>query len=154
MSFLSSGDNNAKAQLLTVAQEQTEIIRVADLAKTERAVRDQNTLNLAANTSIAMSTSKQKVVAILKKKDKKINEKQLILKKNDKTDSTLKNAAQNNTYDQVYTEILLGELKNYRKDLIETYKANTNKTDKQTLKEAVETANLLIGYNDQSQTQQ
>ncbi len=143
-SLLGGGDKSQQQKLLTVAQDQTELIRVAQLAKEERSIRDTKTLVFANNTELSLITSKQQVMRMLSKK-KKVNEKLLVLKKDAKTDTALKSAAQNNNFDKVFTDILKKELTAYKADLNVAIEATSNKTDKKQLTASLEGATLLLG---------
>lgn len=142
-SFLGGADKNLQTKLLTIAQEQTEIIRVADLSKNEKTVRDQNTLVFAYNTSISLNTSSQQVTKILSK-NKKVDQKQLALKKDTKTDELLKNAALNNTYDETFKDILKKQLTTYQTNLKDAYSSAKDPADKAVLKNAYDTATILL----------
>lgn len=142
-SFLGSADKNLQDKLLSIAQQQTEIIRVADLSKNEKTIRDQSTLIFAYNTSISLNTSSQQVTKILNK-NKKVDQKQLALKKDTKTDELLKNAALNNTYDETFKDILKKQLTTYQTDLKDTYSDAKDPADKLVLKNAYDAATILL----------
>lgn len=143
LSLVSGGGNGS--QLLSLAQEQTEIIRVADLAANERAVRSSITQNLAANTSLSVSSSKIQTLALIS--GKKPNEKTLALKKNSKTDALLTSAAANNQYDKVFTDTLTTKLKDYQAELKRLYTNTSNPKEKATLESAYNGTVILLGQS-------
>lgn len=145
MVFMSliGGGSDRTASLLDLAQDQTEIIRVADLAKTERSVRQTTTQNLAANTSISLTTSKLEVMEILKSQN--IKEAQLGLKKSAKTDALLASAAANNQYDEVFTTTLTSKLEAYQTKVKTLFGSSKSAKEQQALKNAFESVTILLG---------
>lgn len=144
---LFGGSGNRNAELLNLAQEQTEIIRIANLASSERAVRSTATQNLAANTSITVSTSKTQTLALIS--GKKPGEKTLALKKSTKTDTLLSEAAANNQYDSVFTETITAKLKTYQSDIKKLYTGNKSKKEKAVLESAYNGTVILLGEHTQ-----
>lgn len=138
------GGSGKNQELLTIAQEQVEILRVTELAKNERAVRDSTTQALIANTSLSVQSSHQQVLALLKKSKVKTNDKILALKKNSKTDAALVAAARNNNYDEVFVAELQKLLTQYRNDLKKLY-PTASKTQKPVLEAAFKGTVILLG---------
>ncbi|MDQ5885909.1 MAG: hypothetical protein QG628_306 [Patescibacteria group bacterium] len=147
LSMLTAGSKSNSEQLLTLAKTQTELIRIADLAVKEPSVRNESTRILAVNTSVSVNSTKQQVISMITKSGKKADPKQLALSKNTKTDAKLETALQNNQYDEVVTEELITELKNYRLQLKTSYDAVKSKQDKQVLSDAFKGTTLLLGNN-------
>lgn len=147
LSIVTAGSKSNTEQLLSLAKTQTELIRVADLVVKEPSVRNESTRILAINTSVSVNSTKQQVVSMITKSGKKADPKQLALSKNTKTDASLESALQNNQYDEVATEILTTELKNYRLQLKTSYDAVSSKQDKQILSDAFKGTSLLLGNN-------
>ncbi len=143
MSFLGGGTSNTET-LLSLAQDQTEIVRVADIIAAETSLKSQSTRALAQNTSLSVSSSKQQVVAIITKSGKKVNAKQLGLSKDAKIDESLKTALSTNQYDEVANQILITKLKKYRDTLKTSYDAVSAQSDKQVLSDAFKGTNLLL----------
>lgn len=144
-SLLTAGSKGQTEQLLTLAQEQTELIRVAGLAQSEKAVRSSSTQVLAANTSLALQSSNKEVLALLTKAKVKTDDKILALKKSSKTDLALEEAAQNNQYDDVFTGILRTDLKAYQTHVKQLYSTSTNKAQKEVLDAAYRGTTILLG---------
>lgn len=149
LSLLGGGNKTQNEQLLVLAQEQTEILRITALAKNERSMRTTDAQNLAINTSLAVQSSNQETLALLKKAKVKTNEKVLALKKNAKTDATLTVATKNNNYDEVFTTVITEQLKTYRGDIQKLYKQTSNKNTKAVLETAYKGASILL--NEQAQ---
>lgn len=143
LSIFSGGGSAEK--LLSIAQDQTEIVRIADLGLQERTMRSSVTKNFAANTSLSVSTSLQQVSGLIP--GKKPNDKTLSLKKSTKVDSQLTAAAANNQYDQTFTEILTQKLQAYQSELKVQYNDTTNNKEKAVLKKAYDGTVILLGQN-------
>lgn len=145
--FLSSGKQSNSVALMELAQEQTELIRIADAVSKETAVRSEDTRVLAMNTSLSVNSTKKEVVAIITRSGKKAEPKQLGLLKNGKTDTLLETAKQNNQYDTTALQILQNGLKAYRAKLKTTYELIGNDKDKKVLSDAYKGVGLLLGDN-------
>lgn len=148
-SVLTGGGGTSETQLLEVAQQQTELVRVADQASSK--ARSTNTLNFAANVSLTISTTHQSMSGILTREGIKSNDKRLAFKKNVQTDQLLLNAAQNGQFDETLTKTLQTQLLAYQASLSVVYKGSKNPKDKAILQEAYKGVGILLG--DQSKTQ-
>lgn len=144
MSALSGGSGHS-TQLLTLAQEQTEIIRIADLARNERSIRNETTNNLASSTSLSVNTSLKQTLGLIG--GKAPNPKVLALKKSSKTDALLTEAASNNQYDQVFVGVLQTKLKEYQSDVKKLYVGNKSKKEKAVLESAYNGTVVLLGQS-------
>ena len=133
LSLLSSGSKGYNEKVVGLVQEQTEIIRVAELARKSNTVRDSNTLNLATNASVSMTSSKKELVAILAKNKRVVKDKELKAKANSKTDLTLETASKNNTFDAVFNELFNKMLIKYQTNVKEVYNETKNKANKKAL---------------------
>ena len=149
--FLSllSGGNKRGDLLLGLAQQQAELIRVTDLAKAEPAARSTATQLLAVNTGVSIKSSHVETLALLKTAGVKSAEKKLGLKQNPKTDERLTAAAQDNTYDQVFEEIVKTQLEAYQSTAKTLYQSATSQNEKQLLDEAYTGAALLLGQQEE-----
>lgn len=147
MSVLAGGGKSNSAQLLTLAQTQTELVRVSENIAKEPKLANENTRILALNTSLSVGSTKQQVLGMITKSGKKVKDKELGISKNSKTDSALAAALQNNQYDEVAVKILNTELKSYRLQLKTSYGAVSSNADKQVLSDAFKGAGLLLGAN-------
>lgn len=145
MSFLSSGNKSNSTQLLEIAQQQTEIIRVANIGLKEKSVRSTDTLELASNTTLSVQSSQNQVVGILTKSGTKVNSKLLGIKQNAKTDATLSSAAQSNNYDSVFVTTLQKELQTYQLSLKNAFNSSPKASDKKILSDAFKGTGILLG---------
>ncbi len=111
-----------KAEFLSLAQTQTELIRIADQGS--RSSRQQVTKNLATTVHYTLLTQQKPVLAQVGK----VNKKELSLKQNATTDQQLASATATSTYDAAITKIIESELNNYATELKKLF--DLAKTDK------------------------
>jgi hypothetical protein len=129
--LLTSGSKENAQTLLTIAQRQTELVRVASLGVTE--ARSSTAQNLAQTTKLSIQSDHLSLLNTLKSSDIKINTKLLGGRKDSKTDKLFTQAQQANSFDEVFIKTLQTQLIDYRKDLKQAYdNAKTTKL-KQTL---------------------
>src|SRR6185369_7159247 len=91
--FKSSGGSTA--QLTDLAQQQTEIARVADIGIQK--ANSTATKNYAHTVKLSVLSSQQQTLALLAKEHHKINDKLLGIKASSVTDQQLNDAAANNS---------------------------------------------------------
>jgi len=142
-SLITSSGKSSTQALIELAQEQTELVRVTDTGVSK--ARSSAAKNLAITTRLSVHTSQLDTIALLKKSGHKLGVKQLGLKQSAQTDQQLSAAVTNNTFDEVFTELLHEQLVAYRASLQKIYKATTNKTKKQILQTSFNGVGLLIG---------
>ncbi len=142
-SFITSSGKSSTQALIELAQEQTELVRVADTGVGK--ARSGATKNLAITTQLSLQTTQLDTIALLKKNGHKLGAKQLGLKQSAATDQQLTVAVASNTFDEIFTELLHKQLAAYRVSLQKVYKTATNKTEKQILQTSFNGVTLLIG---------
>ncbi|MCW1908655.1 MAG: hypothetical protein KIH63_004920 [Candidatus Saccharibacteria bacterium] len=146
--ILSSAGKGNTTLLKNLAAEQTELIRVSDLALTK--AKSTKARNLAASATITIRTTKQRTTKLLSLKGAEVTPKELGAKLNDKTDAALNAAEQANRYDEVYIEYMLGALAAYQNNLKTAYDANTETNDRDVLSSAFASTALI--YENQTAT--
>ncbi len=139
--LLGSKPNNAQ-QLLEIAQQQNELIRVSDIGVKKAHGTDAK--NLAMTTKLSLSTDQQPLINALAKQKIKAKS-QLNASKNTKTDDMLETADQNNRFDDEFLKYLHTELASYQKKLNEAYKNTTSKSLKEAMKIQYQNASTLAG---------
>lgn len=139
---LLGGSKGPSDKLQEVVQEQTELIRVTDLAKTS--ARSTKTQVFATNVGLSLTTAKLQILPVAKKSGAKTDVKNLSGKQSSSTDKALKAATENNQFDELFTKTVTDQLTTYKKSLNEAYQATSNKKDKQTIKNAYDGAVLLL----------
>jgi hypothetical protein len=141
-SLIFGGSGGNTDALVKVAQEQTELIRISDIALTK--ARGSDALNLAVTTKLSLTTEQQPLLATLKSEGRKLSIKELNAGKNSATDESLAAAEQNNQFDQVFIQTLQNGIANYQKTLKQAYDGTSSKKVKQTLNEAYTHATTLF----------
>lgn len=140
--IVNSGPDN-KQQLLELAQQQTELIRVAEIG-----VKNSSGLqakNLAITTELTLTTERNTLVAALKTQKVKVNDKTLKAKADSKTDRALTTAQQNNRFDEEFLKTIQEDLKEYQQNMKAAYNTTTNKKLREALKLQYANANIIIG---------
>lgn len=144
LSLLSAGNGAQNEKLLSLAQQQTEIIRVSNLAENSRSIRSTATRNLAVNGSAVMVSSKKDVVALLAKNKMKVKDKQLAGASDSKIDAKLAAATNNNTFDQTFVEIYKGLLQKYQRSVKDAFDSSKSATEKATLQTSYTSVGILL----------
>lgn len=137
-----SGDNNVDL-MIKAAQEQTEIVRVANLVTSQNSA-SQATDNLAMNTSLTVNSDLNQLKQYMSKNGHALKDKQLALGKDIKTDSKLTAAATSGSYDDTYNQVLKDQLTAYQNTLGEAYKATTGPNGQKVLSNAYDNVQLLL----------
>lgn len=138
---LFGGSPSSKDNLTLLAQQQNEIVRIADAAQTAKTIRNINTLHAATSIGVVLQSDQQQTIALLAKKP---SVKILSLKKSTKTDADLVTASQNNTYDETLLNTLQTQLVQYQQQLKKTYDASSSKKEKDALSAAYKNTGLLL----------
>lgn len=117
-SFLNKANNAQRQKLISLAQTQSEIARVADEASEK--ISDKNLLYKASTVQVTMKSSQQEVVSALAKRGKKLKDKVLNVQ-NPANDAVLSEGEQNGRYDEAYTQLLTKQLDSYQSQLQSVY---------------------------------
>lgn len=141
ISILGSAGKADKQSLITLAQQQTELIRVSKLGQ-ERA-KDSSAKNLAVTVGVSLQSDQTALQGILKSQHIKLSAKELAAGKKQETDSLLNNAEQTNKFDAVFIQTIQLQLKNYQKTLNDTYTKTQSKKTKALLEHQYKNARLL-----------
>ncbi|HEX9153508.1 MAG TPA: hypothetical protein VF809_01680 [Candidatus Saccharimonadales bacterium] len=128
--------------LTTMAQVQTELIRIAD--KGAKTGTQQVTKNLAITIQFSMNTQRKEMLAFMAKRGVTVNDKELVLKQKATTDQELASARTTSTFDSVFTGIMQDELTAYANDLKTIYSNATSKSEKELMSDYYEQTQLLI----------
>lgn len=139
--LISSAANAGKAELVKVAQQQAELVRVSELGM-DRA-QSTSAKNLATTVNLSLQSDQATLIASLKSAGVKVSAKDLALGKNPKTDTLLTTAEQSNKFDEVFTETIQTQLVTYQRSLKVAHDKASSKKLKQTLSDQFETAGLL-----------
>ncbi len=139
--LISNAANAGKADLIKVAQQQAELVRVSELGVTR--AQSSSAKNLATTVNLTLQSDQSTLVASLKSAGVKVSTKELALGKNPKTDTALTAAEQANKFDEVFIETIQTQLVTYQKSLKTAYDKADSKKLKQTLSDQFNAAGLL-----------
>ncbi len=140
---ITSSSSGSVENLVKLAQQQTEIARVAAIGVEQASSND--TKNLAITTQLSMQSGATDTVALLKKSGHKVNDNTLALLQNSHTDEQLDQAAANSSFDDTFTKIIKAQLSNYRVALQNDSKTATKLSEKQLLQQSFNSVTILIG---------
>ena len=141
MNLLGGGGGTNKTALLSVAQDQTEIIRLAD-SGLESSVGQANK-NFAVNLKLATSTQKTDLLTYMDSKGIKPKDKDLGLKQSASNDTVLANAKSSSTFDSAFKSVMRENLLTYQKDLNAAY-GDADQAGQQVLKADFNATQLLL----------
>lgn len=140
--ILSSSGKGTVTQLKSLAAEQAEIIRIADLGLTS--AKSTNARNLAATTTITVRTMQQRTTKLLSLKGQEVAPKELGIFRNEDTEAALKAAEQSNRYDEAFLEYMISSLNKYQSSIKAAYDANTGTNDREVLEAAFTSTALIL----------
>lgn len=126
--------------LVTVAQYQTEIIRLSD--EKDTFVTAQSVKNAAITTTLAINTQKQENIEFLRLHNRKLPPAEAKLKKDPATDKQLTLAKETSTYDSTYTKVMREILAQYSRALTTARENSISNTENA----------MLSKHYDQTQT--
>ncbi len=137
------GTPSNKTELLGLAQEQNELIRISDIGTMK--ARGADAKNLAVISKLTFTSDQQPLLAALKTQKVKVTTKQLDAGKDSKTDDLLTQAEQANRFDEVFIQTLQSKLTAYQRDLKKAHDSQaTGKKLKLTLSDQYRNASLII----------
>jgi hypothetical protein len=139
------GGGNNKSNLIVVAQDQNELIRVAGLANTSGANQSsQQTQNFAQSASLSISSDQTVLLNFMAAHVGKPNPHQLTATKDLTTDSALNNSIASSSFDSTFTSVMQKQLTNYQSALKTAYASSHSITEKQLLNNDYLNAALLL----------
>jgi hypothetical protein len=143
-SAANSGPSN-KEQLLAVAQQQNEIIRISDIALKE--AKGIPARNLATTAKLSLRSDQSSLIAALKAQNVKVGAPQLKAGQDKTNDAKLTEGTQNNRFDEAYMTLVQSALVKYQRSLDAVYKTTVSVSLRATLKAQYQHASLIIGAN-------
>jgi hypothetical protein len=145
--LLSGGNKGLDPSLVSVAQEQTEIARVAGLQSDN--LTNSTTKGFALNTQLSMQTAQSDYLTFLSENGSGINSKQLGGAQNSQTDATLASAQANGSLDSTLTSTLQDDLAQYQQTIKTAYGRTHAATTHQELQKLYDQAGLLLQQSKQ-----
>lgn len=141
-SLLASSGKGSVETLVSIAQQQNEIVRIAEDGN--KKARGATAQNLAITTKLSISSAQKDLLAYAKNQGIKINPDKLAETKDSKTDEQLKSAEQNNRYDETFTKVVTQQLTAYQASLRKAYNETSSQSGKSVLTSASKQIELLI----------
>ena len=138
------------AEVLSIAQQQTELIRIAEIGAKD--ARGTAAINLASTIRATLETDQASTTALLKKLNATADQKTLALGRNAATDALLTQAKQTNNFDEVFIQTMTTQLTSYQASIKRVYDSTDSKATKDLMKEQYSHAGLLIPTTQSSST--
>jgi hypothetical protein len=148
-SLIFGGKNNS-ATLVTLAQQQNEMIRVATEAAPN--ISQQTAKNLDQDVGLSLTTSQEQLLAYLKNHGQKVGTKELALTQSTATDTQLTNAEAASNLDAVFTQIMQQQLQAYMQGIKQDYNASKNTALRQLLNTEYSVSVLLLNQANNTAT--
>jgi hypothetical protein len=139
--LFSRASNTQKDNLVKLAQTQTEIVRITEIAEKESGGID--TRSFAVNTRLSLQSDLQETTGFLAGRGVELKGKSLGLVKDENTDKKLEEASANNRFDETFIELLRDQLQDYRVLLQQAYE-DGNSSEKQAMSQNYEEIALLL----------
>ncbi len=146
--FVLFGGGDSSSTSLNIAQKHTELIRVSELG--QKTARGQAAKNIATTTNLTLLSSQAQINAIASK-DQKVATKLLKAGQDAKTDTTLTEAEQRSQFDEVFIDLLVGEIKEYQIELKKAYESSNSKKNKETYSTLYDNLNKIVSATELSQ---
>ncbi len=143
MSLLNKGGANLKADYLSLAQQQTELVRISEIGVTK--AKQSEAKNLAITTKLTIASQQVTTLGLAKKAGTDTATKSLVLGKNSQTDVLLTTAEQSNQFDETFTKTVLASLKTYQQTLKKIRDAADDKSTKTTYGNYYSAVGTLLG---------
>lgn len=149
LSLVFSSGGNKLTPLVSVAQEQTEMLRVIDLSSQNENLSSADANNFAETTKLTISSDQSDLLSLLDKNGIKLKDKELAVKQNNKTDTALDAANANGTYDSTFISIMEDELKAYQSSIKQIYNSSDSQVIRDLLSTQYDNADLLLEQAEQ-----
>jgi flagellar basal body-associated protein FliL len=143
-SSLFGGSSSGTEQVVTIARQQNEIIRIAEQGN--KKAGSLQTKKLAAITKSTVTTDQKNTLAYLEKQKKKLKDKDLRLFQDKEVDTDLANAERNGRFDEVFSRIILEKLTEYKSTMQTAYE-NVGPNGKELLDRQFKSVDLILKDN-------
>ncbi|QQS20275.1 hypothetical protein IPL85_02400 [Candidatus Saccharibacteria bacterium] len=139
----------SSTNLVGIAQQQQEIVRIAALCERQAATED--TKGFCYTTELSISTSLSQLTEYINDTGADLDLKQMNLKQDPATDKTLDAAKATSTFDAALHKVLTAELETYLSDVQDIYKSTNNQKLRELLRQSFDSGKVLY---DQAKTLQ
>lgn len=141
LSAFAQNSNFDKAAMLSVAQDQTEIVRLATRGGQDSVSQDNK--NFSATAKLGIASEQATLLKYLAAQGYAPDPKELTLKQSSATDAQLDSAKSSSTFDTTYVSVMKKSLTTYKNDLSAAYDGSSNST-KAVLKARYDAAEMLL----------
>ncbi len=141
MKIIGGSQGLNKPAMLSVAQDQTEIVRLTTYAASN--ATSESKKNFSLTTTLSVSSQRDDLLAYLAKNHYTVKPKSLMLKHDATVDQQLEAARSSSTFDTAYGDVMKRELTSYQKDLRSAYKT-AGPTGKTLLTKQYDQTQLLL----------
>ncbi len=141
-SVISSSGQGTATGLVSLAQKQTEIIRIAAIGKEKSTNVD--TKVLANITELSFTTTQQQFTTIIKGRGTKVTPALLGGAKDALVDTKLSAASSSASFDQAFNEVLTAKLTDYKLALKNAQAEAASNTEKQALTSSLAQVNTIL----------
>lgn len=141
-SLLNRGNKGGTDGLLSMAEQQTEIIRISTIGITK--AQSGGTKNIAATSASTIQSDLIQTQGLLKKSGVKTSTKSLATGKNPKTDAAFTAAEQSNTFDDVFNATLKASLTKYQTTIKSAYDSSKSASTKLVLKDMYTSVGTIL----------
>jgi lipopolysaccharide export LptBFGC system permease protein LptF len=142
-SLIFSGGKGSTETLLSIARQQSELIRVAN--EGAQRARGPQAQNLAMTTKLSLTSAQQDLQAYIKSQGIKVKQKELAAPPNSRTDAELTAAEQDNRFDEAFTALMQQQLTAYQAALKQAYDETSSRSGRQVLSDSHAQVELLLG---------
>lgn len=140
VNMLFGGKTNLET-IVSIAQSEQEVVRLAAMGED---ATTQTVLNAAINTQLIVKTHQQEWLTFLSRHGRKVESKELALKRNATTDKKLTTATQTSTFDTTYTTVMRSQLDAYAAALKSAYQGASDKQERLLLGQQYDEVQLLL----------
>jgi hypothetical protein len=126
----------------SIAQQQNELVRVADIG--DQKASNDKTKGLALNAKLSLKTDQADLLNYFKQNGVKVDNKRLGLTKNSVTDKRLESADTTGTFDATFREVMKEQLTTYQNSLKDTFSSTNNGENRLVLDRYYKHSQLLL----------
>jgi hypothetical protein len=140
---LLKGSDNTKPALVSVLQQQQELLHLTQDTPTQTGVSPSNS-SAAITIQLSIGSEQQELLTYLKQNHIKVSAKDIALGISAKTDADIKTAIDGGNYNTVLHSTLIDKLTSYRQYLVRAYSTAKGARGRALLKQDTANADLLL----------
>jgi hypothetical protein len=140
--IVSGSGNNGTEKLVSIAQQQTEIVRIASIGMQQ--AQSQDSKNFATTADLSVLSAQQQMVDFLAQHGRKIKTKELVLKHSAQTDNQINAAVAASSFDETFKPIMQNQLQQYSLALKQLFPSIKNADTRQMISNDYDDAQALL----------